>query len=166
MTEITPNPNRIELDEAYLQMAEIWAKRSKANRKQVGALIVKDKQVISDGYNGMPSGAQDDVCEFDGRQDEYSYRAQWGTRRPPLKLTDLITKPEVLHAESNALMKISENGGVGAQGATMYVTLSPCKECAKLIKQAKISRVVYREQYRDDSGIKFLREYGVKVDKL
>ncbi len=164
--KILPNPNRIDLDEAYLQMAEIWARRSKANRKQVGALIVKDKQIISDGYNGMPSGAVDDVCEFDGRQDEYSYRAQWGTARPPMKLTDLITKPEVLHAESNALMKISENGGVGAQGATLYVTMSPCRECAKLIKQAKISRVVFREQYRDTGGVDFLRQYGVQVDHL
>jgi dCMP deaminase len=160
------NPNRIDLDEAYLQMAEIWAKRSKANRKQVGALIVKDKQIISDGYNGMPSGAKDDVCEVDDRQDEYSYRVQWGTERPPLKLADLVTKPEVLHAESNALMKISENGGVGAQGATLYVTMSPCRECAKLIKQAKIRRVVFREQYRDTGGVDFLREYGVTVDQL
>lgn len=166
MEPIAPNPNRIDLDEAYMQMAEVWAKRSKANRKQVGALIVKDKQIISDGYNGMPSGAKDDVCEFDGRQDEYSYRAQWGTARPPFKLTDMITKPEVLHAESNALMKISKNGGVGAQGGTLYVTMSPCKECAKLIKQSKISRVVFREQYRDTAGIDFLREYGVRVDQI
>ena len=166
MEPIAPNPNRIDLDEAYMQMAEVWAKRSKANRKQVGALIVKDKQIISDGYNGMPSGAKDDVCEFDGRQDEYSYRAQWGTARPPFKLTDMITKPEVLHAESNALMKISGNGGVGAQGGTLYVTMSPCKECAKLIKQSKISRVVFREQYRDTAGIDFLREYGVRVDQI
>lgn len=163
---ILPNPDRIDLDEAYMQMAEVWARRSKANRKQVGALIVKDKQIISDGYNGMPSGAQDDVCEVDGRQDEYSYRAQWGTARPARKLTDLITKPEVLHAESNALMKISENGGVGAQGATLYVTMSPCRECAKLIKQSKIKRVVFREQYRDTGGVDFLREYGVQVDHL
>lgn len=150
------NPNRIELDEAYMQMAEVWARRSKANRKQVGALIVKDKQIISDGYNGMPTGAKDDVCE------------QW----VPVDAAGCIshyetaTKPEVLHAESNALMKISENGGVGAQGATLYVTMSPCRECAKLIKQSKIARVVYREQYRNTGGIDFLREYGVKVDKI
>lgn len=161
MEKLKPNPNRIDLDEAYMQMAEVWAKRSKANRKQVGALIVKDKQIISDGYNGMPSGAKDDVCEF------------YETRVIPneffdISLTETVmtTKPEVLHAESNALMKISENGGVGAQGATLYVTMSPCKECAKLIKQAKIARVVFREQYRDSTGIDFLREYGVTVDKI
>ena len=163
---IEPNPLRIALDEAYMQMAEVWAKRSKANRKQVGALIVKDRQIISDGYNGMPAGDEDDVCEFDGRQDEYSYLAQWGTARPPLKITDLVTKPEVLHAESNALAKIAENGGVGAQGGTLYVTMSPCFECAKLIKQAKIKRVVYREHYRDESGITFLKKRGVQVDHL
>lgn len=163
---ITINPNRIDLDEAYMQMAEVWAKRSKANRKQVGALIVKDRQIISDGYNGMPAGAADDVCEVDGRQDEYSYRAQWGTARPPLKPTDLTTKREVLHAESNALMKISENGGVGAQGATLYVTMSPCFECAKLIKQAKVRRVIFRELYRDTSGIELLQQLGVEVHQL
>ncbi len=160
MEPITTNPNRIDLDEAYLQMAEIWAQRSKANRKQVGALIVKDKQIISDGYNGMPSGARDDVCEV--RELDPSYTGpssdEWAYK--------LITKPEVLHAESNALMKISENGGVGAQGATLYVTMSPCRECAKLIKQAKIRRVVFREQYRDTGGVDFLREYGVEVTKL
>ena len=159
---ITPNPNRIDLDEAYMQMAEVWAKRSKANRKQVGALIVKDKQIISDGYNGMPSGASDDVCEYLTYPDWYDGRD--GVGGPPDKV--MKTKPEVLHAESNALMKISENGGVGAQGATLYVTMSPCRECAKLIKQSKIRRVVFREQYRDTGGIDFLREYGVQVDKL
>ena len=156
MKQITPNPNRIDLDEAYMQMAEVWARRSKANRKQVGALIVKDKQIISDGYNGMPSGAQDDTCE------KWDYSQDYDRHAPVVQ----VTKPEVLHAESNALMKISENGGVGAQGATLYVTMSPCKECAKLIKQAKIARVVFREQYRDAGGVDFLRAYGVQVDKL
>lgn len=149
---ITINPNRIDLDEAYLSMAEIWGKRSKANRLQVGALIVKDKQIISDGYNGMPSGATDDVCELwdDSNQLEFTMR----------------TKREVQHAESNALMKISENGGIGAQGATLYTTWSPCFECSKLIKQAKIRRVVYRNHYRDDAGIKMLRDFGVEVVQL
>lgn len=149
---ITINPNRIELDEAYMQMAEIWAKRSKANRKQVGALIVKDRQIISDGYNGMPAGEKDDVCEFftNGVNGEQG----------------LSTKHEVLHAESNALAKIAENGGVGAQGGTLYVTMSPCFECAKLIKQAKIKRVVFREQYRETGGVDFLRQRGVIVDQL
>lgn len=157
---ITINPARIDLDEAYMQMAEVWARRSKANRKQVGALIVKDRQIISDGYNGMPAGDRDDTCEewyFDPN-DEVSA----GSSVTPT----LRTKPEVLHAESNALAKIAENGGVGAQGGTLYVTMSPCKECAKLIKQAKIKRVVFREQYRDDGGVYFLRSRGVVVEQL
>lgn len=147
-TLLSINSNRIELDEAYLRMAEVWANRSKANRKQVGALIVKERRIISDGYNGMPSGSNDDVCEFyteDG---------------------SLQTKPDVLHAESNALLKITESGGVGARGATLYVTLSPCFECSKLIVQAKIARVVYREKYRDVRGIENLLKYGIKVDQL
>lgn len=131
-----------------MQMAEIWAKRSKANRSQVGALIVKNRQIISDGYNGMPAGSEDDVCEI---YDENG---------------NLRTKPEVLHAESNALLKIAENGGVGARGATLYSTLSPCTECAKLIKQSKISRVVYRHSYRIFDGILMLRKLGVEVTQL
>ena len=151
---LSTNPDRIELDEAYMQMAEVWARRSKANRKQVGALIVKDKQIISDGYNGMPAGEKDDVCEV--WEEPEGLGTEWTLR----------TKPEVLHAESNAIAKLAENGGIGGQGATLYVTMSPCKECAKLIKQTKIRRVVYREQYRDTGGIDFLRERGVEVIKL
>jgi dCMP deaminase len=158
---ISTNPNRIDLDEAYMQMAEIWAKRSKANRKQVGALIVKDRQIISDGYNGMPAGDEDDVCEY--WSEEIIPNQEYDHTRTHFVLK---TKPEVLHAESNALAKIAENGGVGAQGATLYVTMSPCKECAKLIKQAKIKRVVYREHYRDTGGIDFLTKRGVKVEQL
>jgi len=161
MEPITTNPNRIDLDEAYMQMAEVWAQRSKANRKQVGALIVKDKQIISDGYNGMPAGDEDDTCEYWDdevlpNEDHDHTRRQWV----------LKTKPEVLHAESNALAKIAENGGVGAQDATLYVTMSPCRECAKLIKQAKIRRVVFRELYRDNGGIEFLIKRGVEVSQL
>jgi dCMP deaminase len=150
---ITENPDRLELDETYMQMAEVWARRSKANRAQVGALIVKDKQIISDGYNGMPAADLDDVCEY------------WEDTGIPGEM-HMRTKREVLHAESNALAKIAENGGVGAQGATLYVTMSPCFECAKLIKQAKINRVVYRKQYRDDGGINFLTQRGVIVEQL
>lgn len=162
MDKISINPDRIDLDEAYLSMAEIWARRSKANRKQVGALIVKDKQIISDGYNGLPAGDKDDVCEYLDYPEWYGGRV--GDGCPPEKV--LKTKPEVLHAESNALMKIAENGGVGAQDATLYVTMSPCKECAKLIKQAKIKRVVFREQYRDTGGVDFLKSRGVDVIQL
>lgn len=149
---ITINPNRIGLDEAYMRMAEVWAQRSKANRKQVGALLVKDGQVISDGFNGMPAAELDDTCEFftNGIDDSK------GT----------TTKREVLHAESNVITKLAANGGTGSMGSTLYVTLSPCFECSKLIKQSKIARVVYREQYRDTSGIEFLSSRGVLVEKI
>jgi dCMP deaminase len=161
LPKIQVNPNRIELDEAYMQMAEVWARRSKANRRQVGALIVKDGQVISDGYNGMPAGEPDDTCEAVWFDPEKVAADKEGTY-----LGELITKREVLHAESNAISKLASKGGVGSEGATLYVTLSPCFECAKLIKQAKIARVVFREQYRDASGIDFLLTRGVKVEKL
>ena len=112
------NPNRIDLDEAYLEMASIWARRSKAVRRQVGALLVKDKQIISDGYNGMPAGDANDVCEYVGPTGE------------------LVTKPEVLHAESNALSKLLKSGRGSTNGGTIYVSYSPCMECSKLILQA------------------------------
>jgi dCMP deaminase len=144
------NTNRIELDEAYMQMAEVWSKRSKATRAQVGALIVKDGQIISDGYNGMPAGAEgeDDVCEM--------YDEDGNVR----------TKQEVLHAEANAILKLAANGGVSSRGATLYTTYSPCPECAKLIVQAKISRVVYRKHYRLPEGVERLEKRGVKCHQL
>ena len=160
--KLSTNPNRIDLDEAYMQMAEVWAKRSKAVRKQVGAILVKDRQIISDGYNGMPAGDPDDVCEFLDYPDEYDGRD--GIGGPPSRI--LKTKPEVLHAESNAITKLSKNGGQGAEGATLYLTLSPCTECAKLIKQTGIKRVVFRETYRDPGGINFLQKRGVVVEQL
>jgi dCMP deaminase len=174
------NPDRIELDEAYMQMAEIWAKRSKAVRKQVGALVVKNNQIISDGYNGMPSGEPNDVCEdidlmhtgslaLPLTMAEIATRYPFTFIDPATKVVHrygLITKKEVLHAESNALLKLSRNGGVGADGATLYVTMSPCEECAKLIRQAGISRVVFREAYRDLSGVDFLTKRGVTVTHL
>lgn len=145
---ITINPNRITLDEAYLSMAEIWALRSKGNRLQVGALIVRGTRIISDGYNGMPTGSTDDVCEY------------W-------EGDTLRTKPAVLHAESNALMKLAKEGDVkGAEGATLYTTYSPCFECSKLILQARIKRVVFRNPYRDAGGITLLHEHGVEVVQL
>ena len=145
--ELCINPNRIELDEAYMQMAEVWAKRSKANRLQVGAIIVKDRQICSDGYNGMPTGSSDEVCEYwDG--------------------DTLRTKAITLHAESNAILKAAKNGGQGLDGATIYTTYSPCPECAKLIKQAGITRVVYRHNYRLLDGIEMLRELEVPVEQL
>lgn len=148
LPNIEINPNRIEIDEAYMQMAEVWAKRSKANRMQVGALLVKDSQIISDGFNGMPSGWDDDTCE---------YYTDAGV---------LATKPELLHAESNVFSKISKNGGQGAEGATLYVTLSPCGECAKLIGQNKVARVVYRTPYRLMAGLETLKKFKIEVCQL
>lgn len=120
---------------------------SYAQRKQVGAVVVKDDNIISFGWNGTPSG-DDNTCE-DVLPD--------GT---------IVTKSTVLHAELNALMKLSANGGTGAAGSTLYVTLSPCGECAKLIKQAKIKSVYFKERYRDDTGIEFLRSRGIDVVQL
>lgn len=150
-TPLTINTDRIEIDEAYLEMAEVWARRSKANRLQVGALIVKNGRIISDGYNGMPAGSEgeDDVCE------EY---APDGSVR---------TKQEVLHAEANAILKLAADGsGGGSEGATLYTTYSPCPECAKLIVQAKIARVVYRNHYRLPEGVERLEKRGIKCDQL
>ena len=129
-------------DIAYLKMAEIWSKLSYCKRKQVGALIVKDRMIISDGYNGTPSGFEN-ICEDENDQ----------------------TKWYVLHAEANAILKVARSTQ-SCEGATLYLTLSPCKECSKLIHQAGITRLVYARKYKDDSGLKFLEKAGVKVDFL
>ena len=123
-----------KLDERYLRMARIWAENSYCQRRQVGALVVKDKMIISDGYNGTPSGFEN-VCEDDNN----------------------VTKPYVLHAEANAR---SNNN---SDGATIYITASPCIECAKLIIQAGIKRVVYGEKYRLTDGIDLLKRAGIEV---
>lgn len=130
---------QLRYDAAYLKMALEWAKLSHCERKQVGALIVKDRMIISDGYNGTPTG-YDNCCEDD----------------------DGITRWYVLHAEANALTKIAKSNH-NADGATLYITLSPCKECSKLILQAGIKRVVYLNAYKDDSGLKFLEQSGVEL---
>ena len=127
------------LDKRYLQMAKIWGENSYCRRRQVGALIVKDKMIISDGYNGTPSGFEN-ICE-----DENG-----------------VTKPYVLHAEANAITKIACSSN-NSKGATMYVTASPCIECAKLIIQAGIKRVVYSQQYRLEDGIKLLERANVEM---
>ena len=127
------------LDLRYIRMASIWAENSYCRRRQVGALIVKDKMIISDGYNGTPSGFEN-VCE-----DEQN-----------------VTKPYVLHAEANAITKIARSNN-SSDGATMYVTASPCIECAKLIIQAGIRRVVYSEKYRLEDGVDLLRRAGIEV---
>lgn len=128
-----------EIDRRYLRMAEIWAESSYCKRLQVGALIVKDKMIISDGYNGTPSGFQN-VCE-----DE-----------------DNKTFPYVLHAEANAITKVAASNN-NSSGATIYVTHAPCMECSKLIIQAGIKRVVYSEKYRLSEGIDLLEEAGIEV---
>lgn len=133
---------QLRYDRVYLKMAATWATLSHCQRKQVGALIVKDGMLISDGYNGTPSGF-DNCCE-DENGDTYWY---------------------VLHAEANAILKVSKSTN-SAAGSTLYLTLSPCKECAKLILQSGISRVVYSNEYKDDSGINFLIQAGVEVEKI
>jgi dCMP deaminase len=127
------------LDLRYLKMARIWAENSYCQRRQVGALIVKNKMIISDGYNGTPSGFEN-VCEDEGN----------------------VTKPYVLHAEANAITKIARSHN-SSDGATLYVTASPCLECSKLIIQAGIKRVVYSEKYRLEDGIELLRRAGIEV---
>lgn len=130
------------LDLRYLRMAAIWAENSYCQRRKVGALVVKEKMIISDGYNGTPSGFEN-VCE-----DAHG-----------------VTHPYVLHAEANAITKLARSGNNSNQ-ATLYVTASPCIECAKLIIQAGIRRVVYAEQYRLTDGIDLLRRAGVEVEHL
>ena len=127
------------LDLRYLRMARIWAENSYCRRRQVGALVVKDKMIISDGYNGTPSGF-DNVCE-DGSN---------------------VTFPYVLHAEANAITKLARSSN-NSDGATLYVTASPCIECSKLIIQAGIKRIVYGEHYRLEDGIRLLRRAGIEV---
>jgi len=126
-------------DRRYLEMAAVWAKNSYCQRRQVGALLVKNKMIISDGYNGTPAGFEN-VCE-----DEQG-----------------VTKPYVLHAEANAITKVAKSNN-SSEGATMYITSSPCVECAKLIIQAGIKRVVYCETYRVADGLALLERAGVEV---
>lgn len=127
------------LDLRYLRMARIWAENSYCKRRQVGALVVKNKMIISDGYNGTPSGFEN-ICEDD----------------------DGVTKPYVLHAEANAITKLARSGN-NSEGATLYVTSSPCIECSKLIIQAGIKRVVYGEKYRLDDGLNLLKRANIET---
>lgn len=130
------------LDHRYIRMARIWAENSYCQRRQVGAIVVKNKAIISDGYNGTPSGFEN-VCE-----DETEH-----------------TKPYVLHAEANAITKLARSHN-SSDGATLYVTASPCIECAKLIIQAGIKRVVYSEPYRLDDGLRLLQRAHIQVDYI
>jgi len=129
-------------DKAYLKIAKEWAELSYCKRKKVGAIIVKDRMIISDGYNGTPSGFEN-CCEDESGN----------------------TKWYVLHAEANAILKVARSTQT-CQGATLYISLSPCKECSKLIHQAGIIRVVYYIDYKDNSGIEFLKKAGVQIDLI
>ncbi len=133
---------QLKYDKAYLKMALEWGKLSYCKRRQVGALIVKDRMIISDGYNGTPTGFEN-FCE-----DEDNY-----------------TKWYVLHAEANAITKVASSAQ-SSKGATLYVTLSPCRDCSKLIFQSGIIRVVYHEEYKDRSGLDFLIKAGVEVKRI
>lgn len=127
-------------DIAYLKMSMQWGQLSSCKRNKVGCLIVKDNRIISDGYNGTPSG-HDNCCE-----DEND-----------------VTKWSVLHAETNAIAKLAKHGGSGAEGATLYIKLSPCRECSKLIYQSGIKKIIYFEVYRNTEGLDFLKECGVEI---
>jgi dCMP deaminase len=142
-----------ELDSAYMDMAQRWSQLSKAKRKKVGCLIVRDGIIISDGYNGTPSGFSNE-CEYSLIDSSAFHLGD--------KLSNLTTKPEVLHAESNAITKLARSTQ-SSYGSTLYTTASPCVECAKLIIQAGIKRVVYQEQYGGDAGIKLLSRAQVEV---
>tara|TARA_B100000900_G_scaffold300281_1_gene258839 strand:- start:6288 stop:6710 length:423 start_codon:yes stop_codon:yes gene_type:complete len=133
---------QLKYDKAYLRMANEWAKLSYCERRQVGAIIVKDRMIISDGYNGTPTGYEN-ICE-----DEEGY-----------------TKWYVLHAEANAILKVAASTQ-SCKGATLYITLSPCKNCSKLIFQAGITRVVYSIAYKDLSGVEFLEKSGIEVSRI
>ncbi len=134
------NKKQHEVDVRYLRMAKIWAENSYCKRRQVGALIVKNQMIISDGYNGTPAGFEN-ICEDDNNR----------------------TKPYVLHAEANAITKVAASNN-NSTGATIYVTSSPCIECAKLIIQAGIKRVVFSEKYHTEEGINLLERAGIVVD--
>ena len=129
-------------DRAYMKMALEWAKLSHCKRKQVGALIVKKRMIISDGFNGSPSGFENECEDCDGN-----------------------TKWHVLHAEANAILKVASSTQ-SCKGSTLYITLSPCKECSKLVHQSEITRVVYHKEYKDISGLEFLVKAGVEITHL
>ena len=135
----TSNEKQLKVDKRYIHMASIWAENSYCTRRQVGALIVKDQMIISDGYNGTPSGFEN-ICEDNT-----------GT-----------TKPYVLHAEANAITKVAKSNN-SSDGATLYVTAAPCVECAKLIIQSGIRRVVYRDSYRITDGLELMERAGIEL---
>ena len=138
---------QLKYDKAYLRMATEWAKLSYCKRRQVGALIVKDRMIISDGYNGTPTGMENNCEEWNEEKGEH------------------VTKWSVLHAEANAILKLASSTH-SCDGATLYLTMSPCKDCSKLIHQAKIKRLVYMMRYKDSSGLDFLERAGVETVQI
>jgi dCMP deaminase len=146
-----------KLIDAYMKTAETFAELSHARRLHVGAIVVKDDRIISIGYNGMPAG-WDNNCE-----DEIVVAVVDGV--PQREIKELKTKPEVLHAETNAIAKLAKSNESG-MGATMFITHAPCLDCAKLIYQSGISSVLYRNSYRDTSGVEFLTKSGIEVNKV
>lgn len=174
-------------DKKYLKMAEIWATNSYAVRSKVGALIVKDGMIISDGYNGTPHGFDNTCeyragCKFDTDDSwDFNYTKCSKTKTDEIGCLQrdlrhcsefkecpneiLVTKPEVLHAEANAITKVAKSTN-SSDGSTLYVTLSPCLECAKLIIQSGIKRVVYKDEYRIKDGIELLKKAGIEVEQI
>ncbi len=140
MSEVPSKQQQFDL--RYIQMARVWAKNSYCKRRQVGALLVKDRMIISDGYNGTPSGFENE-CEDENGE----------------------SKPYVLHAEANAITKVAKSNN-SSEGATLYITASPCLDCAKLIIQSGITRVVYGDEYRITDGIKLLEKAGIEIVKI
>lgn len=138
--------SKLKLDETYLNICQVWSELSRARRKKVGCIIVKDGSIISDGYNGTPCGF-DNNCEI--QLDEFDSNS-------------LLTKPEVLHAESNAITKLAKSTQ-SSIGSTMYITIAPCVECAKLIIQSGISRVVYKNSYKNEDGVQLLKQAKIEV---
>lgn len=148
-----------------MKTAEVFAELSHARRLHVGAIIVKDDRIISIGYNGMPAG-WDNNCEDKVYATEWSIdNAQWDYQEEDGTAYNLKTKPEVLHAETNAIAKLAKSSDSGS-GATMFVTHAPCLDCAKLVYQSGISRVIYRDDYRSNSGVDFLQKSGIEVVQL
>lgn len=151
--------------QAYMKTAEVFANLSHAKRLHVGAIIVKDDRIISIGYNGMPTGWDND-CEERVYADEWTIDAnEWQHKDETGHPYNLKTKPEVLHAETNAIAKLAKSNESG-DGAVLFVTHAPCLDCAKLVYQSGLNTVFYRNDYRDDSGIQFLKKAGLQVDKI
>ena len=148
-----------------MKTAETFAELSHARRLHVGAIIVKDDRIISIGYNGMPAG-WDNNCEDKIYSNDYTGNiGYWEYQEEDGTAYNLKTKPEVLHAETNAIAKLAKSSDSGS-GATMFVTHAPCLDCAKLVYQSGISRVIYRDSYRSTSGVDFLQKSGVKVNQV